>query len=57
MIGPNDEITSSPRSGAPILHPNSSQRVGSQLRANLLLQDVNLIEMIQSLDRERIPER
>ncbi|ROW15395.1 hypothetical protein VPNG_02414 [Cytospora leucostoma] len=43
--------------GAPILHPNSSQRIGRQLRGNLLLQDVNLIEMIQSLDRERVPER
>lgn len=44
-------------SGAPILNPNSSQRIGNQLRGTLLLQDVNLIEMIQSLDRERIPER
>ncbi|KUI63890.1 Catalase A [Cytospora mali] len=43
--------------GAPIANPNSSQRIGNQLRGTLLLQDVNLIEMIQSLDRERIPER
>ncbi|ROW08805.1 hypothetical protein VMCG_02700 [Cytospora schulzeri] len=43
--------------GAPILNPNSSQRIGNQLRGTLLLQDVNLIEMIQSLDRERVPER
>lgn len=44
-------------SGAPIRNPASSQRVGGQLRGVSLFQDTNLLELIQSLDRERIPER
>lgn len=43
--------------GAPIRDPAASQRIGNQLRGTTLLQDTNLIELIQSLDRERIPER
>lgn len=51
----NRELTCA--QGAPILNPNATQRIGSQFRGTLLLQDVNLIEIIQSLDRERVPER
>lgn len=43
--------------GAPIRNPASSQRIGSQLRGVSLFQDTNLLELIQYLDRERIPER
>lgn len=43
--------------GAPIQRPVATQQIGNQLRSTPLLQDTNLIELIQSLDRERIPER
>ncbi|ESZ93183.1 catA, catalase [Sclerotinia borealis F-4128] len=43
--------------GAPILKPAATQRIGNQLRATLLLQDINLLELIQHITHERIPER
>ncbi|KXJ94044.1 catalase-like domain-containing protein [Microdochium bolleyi] len=43
--------------GAPLQDPHASLRVGNQLRATLLLQDINLMESIQHLTHERIPER
>lgn len=43
--------------GAPLHEPHASLRVGNQLRATLLLQDINLMESIQHLTHERIPER
>ncbi|KAF4445853.1 catA, catalase [Fusarium austroafricanum] len=43
--------------GAPVMRPAASQRIGNQLRATLLLQDINLLELIQHLTHERIPER
>ncbi|KAI0022850.1 heme-dependent catalase [Xylariomycetidae sp. FL0641] len=43
--------------GAPVQRPAASQRIGNQLRATLLLQDINLLELIQHLTHERIPER
>ncbi|KAI5926671.1 heme-dependent catalase [Camillea tinctor] len=43
--------------GAPVQKPAASQRIGNQLRATLLLQDINLLELIQHVTHERIPER
>ncbi|KAI1407968.1 heme-dependent catalase [Hypoxylon sp. FL1857] len=43
--------------GAPVQRPAASQRIGNNLRATLLLQDINLLEIIQHLTHERIPER
>ncbi|KAI1812514.1 catA, catalase [Poronia punctata] len=43
--------------GAPVRNVAASQRIGNQLRATLLLQDINLLELIQHLTHERIPER
>ncbi|KAI1329505.1 heme-dependent catalase [Xylariaceae sp. FL0255] len=43
--------------GAPVQKPAASQRIGNQLRATTLLQDINLLELIQHLTHERIPER
>ncbi|CAJ2506291.1 Uu.00g004210.m01.CDS01 [Anthostomella pinea] len=43
--------------GAPVQRPAASQRIGNQLRATLLLQDINLLELIQHVTHERIPER
>lgn len=43
--------------GAPVMKPAASERIGNQLRATLLLQDINLLELIQHLTHERIPER
>lgn len=43
--------------GAPVQKPAASQRIGDQLRATLLLQDINLLELIQHITHERIPER
>ncbi|KAG6356539.1 hypothetical protein INS49_014412 [Diaporthe citri] len=59
FTGINSRSIGEARSGnsSALRNPNSSQRVGNQLRGTLLLQDFNLIELIQSLDRERIPER
>ncbi|TRX95685.1 hypothetical protein FHL15_003239 [Xylaria flabelliformis] len=45
------------RNGAPVHDVSASQRIGNQLRATLLLQDINLLEVIQHLTHERIPER
>ncbi|KAF7939249.1 uncharacterized protein EAE97_007329 [Botrytis byssoidea] len=54
-------VTSEPAittmNGAPVLKPASTQRIGNQLRATLLLQDINLLELIQHITHERIPER
>jgi catalase len=43
--------------GCPIMNPQASLRVGNQLRATLLLQDINMIEALSHLTHERIPER
>ncbi|RYC56256.1 hypothetical protein CHU98_g9958 [Xylaria longipes] len=43
--------------GAPIKNIAASQRIGNQLRGTMLLQDINLLEVIQHLTHERIPER
>ncbi|KAK8096354.1 catalase-domain-containing protein [Apiospora kogelbergensis] len=43
--------------GAPVQCPASTQRIGHQLRGTLLLQDINLLELIQHVTHERIPER
>ncbi|KAI0450977.1 catA, catalase [Xylaria acuta] len=42
---------------APIKNVAATQRIGNQLRATPLLQDINLLELIQHLTHERIPER
>ncbi|KAI1770087.1 catA, catalase [Hypoxylon cercidicola] len=43
--------------GAPVQRPVADQRIGNQLAGTLLLQDINLLELIQHLTHERIPER
>lgn len=43
--------------GAPVSQVVESQRIGSQLRGTMLLQDINLLEQIQHVTHERIPER
>lgn len=43
--------------GAPVKKVAGTQRIGNQLRATLMLQDINLLELIQHLTHERIPER
>ncbi|KAI0435537.1 catalase-like domain-containing protein [Xylaria telfairii] len=52
-----DEEVITTMNGAPLEHIAASQRIGGQLRATLLLQDINLLELIQHLTHERIPER
>ncbi|KAI2643566.1 catA, catalase [Xylaria nigripes] len=51
----NEVITT--MNGAPVKQVAASQRIGNQLRASLLLQDTNLMELIQHFTHERIPER
>ncbi|GAP90749.1 putative catalase [Rosellinia necatrix] len=53
---PGDHIITT-MNGAPVEKLAGSQRIGNQLRATLLLQDINLLELIQHLTHERIPER
>ncbi|KAK8098186.1 catalase [Apiospora kogelbergensis] len=43
--------------GAPIKHPQASQRIGRQLRAIIPVSDINLIDQIAHITHERIPER
>lgn len=43
--------------GCPIRAPQASERIGHQLRGPLLLQDINLVDIISHVTRERIPER
>jgi catalase len=50
-------LTNQSFAGAPVKKLAASQRIGNQLRATLLLQDINLLELIQHLTHERIPER
>ncbi|KAI0003935.1 heme-dependent catalase [Xylariaceae sp. FL0662B] len=54
---PSDANVITTTNGAPVERPVADQRIGNQLRATLLLQDVNLLEIIQHLTHERIPER
>ncbi|KAI0379465.1 heme-dependent catalase [Hypomontagnella monticulosa] len=62
QTAPQPPITPKPQflttmNGAPVQFPAASQRIGANLRATLLLQDINLLEIIQHLTHERIPER
>lgn len=43
--------------GAPVEIPDVSQRIGKQLRATSLFQDIHLLELIQHVTKERVPER
>ncbi|KAI2472270.1 heme-dependent catalase [Annulohypoxylon bovei var. microspora] len=54
---PSDGKVITTTNGAPVESPAADQRIGNQLRATLLLQDVNLLELIQHITHERIPER
>ncbi|KAI1454237.1 catA, catalase [Annulohypoxylon moriforme] len=53
----SDSHVLSTMNGAPVEFIAADQRIGNQLRATLLLQDINLLELIQHLTHERIPER
>jgi hypothetical protein len=39
------------------MNPQSSLRIGNQLRSTLLLQDINLLEVITHITHERTIER
>ena len=43
--------------GCPINLPQASQRIGRQNKGTLLFQDINLVDVISHVTRERIPER
>ncbi|KAJ2904288.1 hypothetical protein MKZ38_008347 [Zalerion maritima] len=43
--------------GAPVKIPDQSQRIGNQHRGTNLIQDIHLLELIQHVTKERVPER